>query len=190
MACLTFFGAMVGVAYASVPLYELFCRVTGYGGTTQTANAAPVDVIDREITVRFDANVGQGLGWEFAPAQRSITMKIGELAEVAYVAENPLSRASTGSATFNVTPQSAGAYFNKMECFCFTETTLEPGEAMDMPVVFFVDPDIVQKEEMDGINTITLSYTFFRMDDPEEKVAQTNQEKPDAELIGTAPTDG
>ncbi|MEO1701212.1 MAG: cytochrome c oxidase assembly protein [Pseudomonadota bacterium] len=190
VACLTFFGAMLGVAYASVPLYELFCRVTGYGGTTQQTDVAPVDVIDREITVRFDANTGQGLGWDFAPEQRSVTMKIGELTRVNYVAGNPLSRASTGSATFNVTPPSAGAYFNKMECFCFTETTLASGETMEMPVVFFVDPDIVEKEEMDGINTITLSYTFFRVDDPAEKVAQTKQEEPGAELIGTAPTDG
>ncbi|MEL6203467.1 MAG: cytochrome c oxidase assembly protein, partial [Pseudomonadota bacterium] len=115
LSCLAFFGAMVGLAYASVPLYELFCRVTGYGGTTQRADVAPVEVIDREITVRFDANVGQGLGWDFAPEERSVTMKIGELAEMAYVAGNPLSKASTGSATFNVTPQAAGAYFNKME---------------------------------------------------------------------------
>ncbi|MEO1748906.1 MAG: cytochrome c oxidase assembly protein, partial [Pseudomonadota bacterium] len=121
---------------------------------------------------------------------RSVTMKIGELAEMAYVAGNPLSKASTGSATFNVTPQAAGAYFNKMECFCFTETTLESGENMEMPVVFFVDPDIVHKPEMDGINTITLSYTFFRIDDPEEKVAQTNQQEPATELIGTAQVDG
>ncbi|MEO0543786.1 MAG: cytochrome c oxidase assembly protein [Pseudomonadota bacterium] len=190
LACVAFFSGMVGLAYASVPLYELFCRVTGYGGTTQQADVAPVDVIDREITVRFDANIGQGLGWEFAPGQRSVTMKIGELAQVNYLAENPLSRASTGTATFNVTPPSAGAYFNKMECFCFTETTLEPGESMEMPVVFFVDPDIVDKEEMDGINTITLSYTFFRVDDPEENVAQTIQNTPDAELIGSAPADG
>ena len=114
ISCLAFFGAMVGLAYASVPLYELFCRVTGYGGTTQRADVAPVEVIDREITVRFDANVGQGLGWDFAPEERSVTMKIGDLAEMAYVAGNPLSRASTGSATFNVTPQAAGAYFNKL----------------------------------------------------------------------------
>ncbi|MEL6817390.1 MAG: cytochrome c oxidase assembly protein [Pseudomonadota bacterium] len=190
LSCLAFFGAMVGLAYASVPLYELFCRVTGYGGTTQRADVAPVEVIDREITVRFDANVGQGLGWDFAPEERSVTMKIGELAEMAYVAGNPLSKASTGSATFNVTPQAAGAYFNKMECFCFTETTLESGESMEMPVVFFVDPDIVNKPEMDGINTITLSYTFFRIDDPEEKVAQTNRQEPSTEMIGTAQVDG
>lgn len=188
-ACLAFFSGMVGLAYASVPLYELFCRVTGYGGTTQRADTAPVEVIDREITVRFDANTGQGLGWDFAPMKRTVTMKIGELSQVSYLAENPLARASTGSATFNVTPQAAGAYFNKMECFCFTETTLDSGEQMEMPVVFFVDPDIVNKPEMQGIDTITLSYTFFRIDDPEE-MAQTNQDTAAPEPIGIAPADG
>ncbi|MEO1746377.1 MAG: cytochrome c oxidase assembly protein [Pseudomonadota bacterium] len=189
VGCLAFFFSMVGLAYASVPLYQLFCQITGFGGTTQVANTAPVEVLDREITVRFDANVNQGLGWDFAPEQRSVTMKIGELSQVSYTSSNPLSRPSTGSATFNVTPPAAGAYFNKMECFCFTETTLAPGEKMDMPVVFFVDPDIVNSPEMDGITTITLSYTFFRIDDPEE-VAQTNQNNTKPEPIGIAPVDG
>ncbi|MEM1376762.1 MAG: cytochrome c oxidase assembly protein [Pseudomonadota bacterium] len=188
-ACLAFFSGMVGMAYASVPLYELFCRVTGFGGTTQVADTAPVQAIDREITVRFDANVSQGLGWDFEPETRSVTMKIGELAEVAYLAKNPLSTGSTGSATFNVTPPAAGAYFNKIECFCFTETTLAPGEDMEMPVVFFVDPDVVNKPEMDGVNTITLSYTFFRIEDAEE-VAENTETQIIPEPIGIAPADG
>lgn len=164
-ACLAFFASMVGLAYASVPLYELFCRVTGYGGTTQVADAAPVQVLDRTINVRFDANTGSGLGWDFAPVDRAVTLKIGETTQVSYAARNWRDMATTGSATFNVTPQAAGAYFNKMECFCFTETTLEPGEEMDMPVVFFIDPAIVDAKELEGVSTITLSYTFFKIDE-------------------------
>lgn len=166
--CLAFFAGMVGLAYASVPLYELFCRVTGYGGTTQVADTSPVQVLDKTINVRFDANTGAGLGWEFKPVDRQVTLKIGELKQVAYTARNWREMASTGSATFNVTPQAAGAYFNKMECFCFTETTLEPGEQMDMPVVFFIDPAIVDAKELKDVSTITLSYTFFKIDAPAE----------------------
>ena len=167
-ACLAFFAGMIGLAYASVPLYELFCRVTGYGGTTQVAETAPVQVLDRTINVRFDANTGPGLGWEFGPVERQVTLNIGELKQVAYTAHNWRRIASTGSATFNVTPQAAGVYFNKMECFCFTETTLEPGEEMEMPVVFFIDPAIVDSKELKDISTITLSYTFFNIDAPAE----------------------
>ncbi|MCR9123665.1 MAG: cytochrome c oxidase assembly protein [Phyllobacteriaceae bacterium] len=167
-ACLAFFASMIGLAYASVPLYELFCRVTGYGGTTQVADTAPVQVLDRTINVRFDANTGAGLGWDFAPVDRSVTLKIGETTQISYAARNWREMASTGTATFNVTPQAAGAYFNKMECFCFTETTLEPGEEMDMPVVFFIDPAIVDAKELEGVSTITLSYTFFKIDEAEE----------------------
>lgn len=170
VACLAFFSGMVGLAYASVPLYELFCRVTGYGGTTQVAELAPVEVLDRTITVRFDANTGSGLGWDFEPVERQVEMKIGEVTQVAYNARNWRPVATTGSATFNVTPQAAGVYFNKMECFCFTETTLQPDEEMDMPVVFFIDPAIVDSKELKDISTITLSYTFFQLDDP---VAET-----------------
>ena len=170
-ACLAFFAGMIGLAYASVPLYELFCRVTGFGGTTQVADTAPVQVLDRTINVRFDANTGPGLGWEFGPVERQVTLNIGELKQVAYTAHNWRRVASTGSATFNVTPQAAGIYFNKMECFCFTETTLEPGEHMDMPVVFFIDPAIVDSRELQDISTITLSYTFFNVDVPAETAA-------------------
>ncbi|WP_306119609.1 MULTISPECIES: cytochrome c oxidase assembly protein [unclassified Roseitalea] len=169
-ACLGFFAGMVGLAYASVPLYDLFCRVTGYGGTTQVADTSPVEVLDRSINVRFDANSGAGLGWDFAPVDRQVTLKIGELTQVAYRAENWRDVPTTGSATFNVTPQAAGAYFNKMECFCFTETTLEPGQSTDMPVVFFIDPAIVDAPELEGVSTITLSYTFFKIDQPAETV--------------------
>lgn len=167
VACLLFFSGMIGLAYASVPLYQLFCQITGYGGTTQRVELAPVTVLDQTINVRFDSNVGDsGLGWDFMPVQREVTLKIGETTQVSYEAVNTLDRATTGSATFNVTPQAAGAYFNKVECFCFTETTLQPGEKMEMPVVFFVDPAIVDAVETKNIGTITLSYTFFEVDEP------------------------
>lgn len=175
IACVAFFSGMVGLAYASVPLYELFCQVTGYGGTTQRVETASETVLDKTITVRFDANTSGGLGWKFKPVDRQIEVKIGEIAQAAYRADNT-SVQSTGTATFNVTPQAAGAYFNKMECFCFTETTLANGEGMDMPVVFFVDPDIVNSKELKDINTITLSYTFFPVDQP-ETAAKENADK-------------
>lgn len=163
--CLTFVVAMAGMAYAAVPLYEMFCKVTGYGGTTQRVEQASSVILDKTIKVRFDANVGPGLPWTFQPVQREIELKIGETVQVMYKARNISSIETTGQATFNVTPQAAGAYFNKVQCFCFTETTLEPGEEMEMPVVFFVDPAIVEPVETKDIHTITLSYTFF----PHEK---------------------
>lgn len=169
-ACLTFFGAMVGMAYAAVPLYQLFCQVTGYGGTTQRAEQYSDTILDREITVRFDANTGGGLPWEFRPKQREIRVRIGETVQVVYEARNRASRPTNGRASFNVAPHLAGSYFNKVECFCFTDTTLEPGEAMDMPVVFFIDPAIVDQNELDSLQSITLSYTFFPIE-TEEPVA-------------------
>jgi cytochrome c oxidase assembly protein subunit 11 len=161
LGCTVFFVAMIGAAFASVPLYEMFCRVTGFGGTTQRVDQYSDTVLDRDITVRFDANTSGGLPWTFAPEQRSVTIKIGETAQVAYKATNPFSTPTAGKATFNVTPELAGAYFNKVECFCFTDTTLQPGESLDMPVVFFVDPAIVDDPDIKNIRTITLSYTFF-----------------------------
>ncbi len=159
-----FVGCMVGgLAYAAVPLYQLFCQVTGYGGTTQAADVAPVDVIDRNVTIRFDANVSTGLNWDFKPSNAPpITLKIGETGgQASYQVVNFGSAPSTGTATFNVTPQAAGIYFNKLECFCFTEQTVKSGETVDMPVIFFVDPDIDEDPNMASIDTITLSYTFF-----------------------------
>ena len=172
LACGAFVVGMVGMAYAAVPLYQLFCQVTGYGGTTQRTEQYSDTVLDRTITVRFDANTSSGLPWEFKPAQRDVTMKIGETAQVAYVARNLAKSASFGRSSFNVTPQFAGAYFMKVECFCFTDTTLEPGEEIEMPVVFYIDPEIVDLPEMKNINTITLSYTFYPIDDPS---ADTNK---------------
>ena len=163
--------AMLGVSYAAVPLYELFCRVTGYGGTTQRVEQFSDEILDRTITVRFDANVSGGLNWDFRPVEREVQLRIGETGQVSYQSMNSGSKASWGQATFNVTPQSAGVYFNKIDCFCFTETELEPGETLDMPVVFFVDPAIVESLETKNINTITLSYTFFPLD-KEDSVAE------------------
>ncbi|MGN6307561.1 MAG: cytochrome c oxidase assembly protein [Mesorhizobium sp.] len=159
--CVAFFAGMIGMAYAAVPLYRVFCQVTGYAGTTQRVEQQYAGkVLDRDITIRFDANTA-GVPWDFEPVARSITIKIGETARAHYKAVNKLPTATTGRATFNVTPDLAGAYFNKVECFCFTEQTLKPGETADMPVVFYVDPDIVNQPELKDIKTITLSYTMF-----------------------------
>ena len=159
--CVVFVAAMVGMAFASAPLYRIFCSLTGYGGTTQQANAAPRATLARRVTVRFDANVANGLGWSFRPEQRQVTVKIGEPAEVAFLAENRTNAKSAGLAAFNVTPGDVGAYFDKIACFCFSAQTLKAGEAVRMPVVFFVDPAISDDHELDGVDTITLSYTFF-----------------------------
>lgn len=160
IACLFFVVVMGGMAYAAVPLYQLFCQVTGYGGTTQRAEQYSDTILDRTIKVRFDANTN-GLPWDFGPKQREVELRIGETVQVEYEAINKTDRPRAGQATFNVTPQAAGAYFNKVECFCFTETELQPGESLDMPVVFFIDPAIVEQAETKNIDTITLSYTFF-----------------------------
>ena len=159
--CLAFVGAMVGMSYVAVPLYEVFCQVTGYAGTTSRVEQASDVILDQTIKIRFDANVSSDLAWDFKPKIREIEIAIGETAQIEYLAKNISDLTSSGQATFNVTPQSAGAYFNKVECFCFTQTDLKPGESLDMPVIFFVDPEIVDFEETENIKTITLSYTFF-----------------------------
>lgn len=170
VACLAFFGGMLGMSFAAVPLYRLFCQVTGYGGTTQRVEQYSDTILERKITVRFDANVSGGLPWDFAPKERAVEIRIGETAQIAYEAENLFSAPASGRASFNVSPQLAGAYFNKVECFCFTDTELKPGETLDMPVVFFVDPEIVNVPEFKDLKTITLSYTFFPVEG-EEPVA-------------------
>ena len=164
-ACTAMFLGMIGMSYAAVPLYQLFCQVTGFGGTTQRVEQYSDTVIDREVTVRFDANVGSGLPWDFRPEQRSVTLKMGETVQVNYLATNPFDRPTRGRASFNVSPSMAGAYFNKVECFCFTDTELKPGETIEMPVVFFVDPAIDEVPELRHMTTITLSYTFFGIDE-------------------------
>jgi cytochrome c oxidase assembly protein subunit 11 len=154
-------GGMLGLAYASVPLYDLFCRVTGYGGTTRVADAAPVEIGDYELTVRFNADTQSALPWRFAPVERSVTVRAGESKLAFYRAENLGDTPLVGTATFNVTPQVAGAYFNKIDCFCFEEQYLAPGATAELPVSFFVDPAIADDPDTAHIRTITLSYMFF-----------------------------
>lgn len=170
LACGAFFFCMIGVAYAAVPLYQLFCQVTGYGGTTQRVEQVSDVILDKTIKVRFDANVSSGVPWDFGPEKREITLRIGETVQANYRAANLFDKPSRGRASYNVSPALAGAYFNKIECFCFTDTELKPGEVLEMPVVFFVDPAIVDVPELKNLKEITLSYTFFPLRD-EEPVA-------------------
>ena len=161
LACSVFVAAMVGAAFAAVPLYTLFCRVTGFGGTPLIATTAPAQAIERRVLVRFDANVAPGLPWTFAPVEREIEVRIGETVLVHYVARNLGDRATVASATYNVSPPQVGGYFNKLQCFCFTELRVGPAEQVELPVVFFVDPAIDGDAELKSLTSITLSYTFF-----------------------------
>jgi cytochrome c oxidase assembly protein subunit 11 len=166
-ACGAFVAVMVGAAFAAVPFYNWFCRTTGFGGTTQVASVAPAGMLDRRITVRFDANVGPGLPWRFTPEVNMVDLRIGEVATVYYTITNESARPTAGQAAYNVTPTTVGAYFTKINCFCFTEQRLAPGEKREMAVVFFVDPALVKDSDQDGLNTITLSYTFYPLREPE-----------------------
>lgn len=161
LALLALVAGMVALSYAAVPLYRLFCQVTGYGGTTQRAARPPGPVIDRLITVRFDANVSSQLNWTFEPVQREVTLKLGENKLAFYQVRNLSDKATYGTATFNVTPEIAGGYFNKIECFCFKEQRLEAGQRAEMPVSFFIDPALLDTPDTRTIQEITLSYTFF-----------------------------
>jgi cytochrome c oxidase assembly protein subunit 11 len=160
--------AMTGAAFAAVPLYRAFCQLTGLDGTTMRADAAPGQVLDRTVTVRFDGNV-RGLSWRFRPEQVSQTVKIGATSLAFFEATNNSSEPVTGTSTFNVVPEVAGGHFNKLECFCFQEQTIQPGETVRFPVVYFVDPAIVQDPEARRIDEITLSYTFFPVETGEPK---------------------
>jgi len=162
IAALSVVAAMLGASYAAVPLYDWFCRVTGFGGTTQVAAAPSARMTDRVMKIRFDASVS-GVPWNFQPEQREITVRVGENAMAFYRAENLSPTPVTGTAAFNVTPLKAGLYFDKIDCFCFSEQRLEPGQVVDMPVSFYVDPAIMDDRNLDDVKTITLSYTFFPM---------------------------
>jgi cytochrome c oxidase assembly protein subunit 11 len=166
-ACGLFVAGMVGAAYASVPLYNWFCRTTGFAGTPQVATAAPTHVAGRKLKIRFDANVAGGLPWQFEPEQNSIDVSIGDVVTVNYRVLNESARQTVGVASYNVSPPTVGAYFSKINCFCFSEQRLEAGEKRDMTVVFFVDPALVQDSEQDGLGTITLSYTMYPVHRPE-----------------------
>jgi cytochrome c oxidase assembly protein subunit 11 len=172
-ACGAFVAVMVGAAYAAVPLYNWFCRTTGFGGTTQVATAGPARVIDRKVTVRFDANVNGGLPWRFEPEQNSIEVKLGEVVTVSYRVVNESARETVGIASYNVSPPTVGAYFSKINCFCFTDQRLNGGEKRDMTVVFFVDPALAKDSEQDDLDTITLSYTMYPVRQPEPPRAQS-----------------
>ena len=167
IACGVFVAGMVGMAYAAVPLYDMFCRVTGYNGTTQRVEQASSVILDQKIRVELDTNMASELSWDFKAIDRSVEPKIGETVQVNFRIHNPSDETETGRAVFNVTPMVAGAYFNKLECFCFTDLTLKPGETRDMPVVFFVDPEIVNYQETKDLKVITLSYTFYPSDKPQ-----------------------
>lgn len=163
--CLTALVTMGAATWAAVPLYRLFCQVTGFGGTPMRADRAPDRIVDRTITVRFDANVVPGMPWSFEPVQRTLEVKLGENALAFYKAHNTSNETVKGSASFNVSPDNAGAYFSKIECFCFTEQTLAAGESVDMPVSFFVDPKMLDDRDARVIKEITLSYTFYPVED-------------------------
>jgi len=165
---------MGGLAWASVPFYNWFCRVTGFGGVTNTAETGSDVVLDQTITIRFDASLDRGMPWTFKPMQREMTLRIGETGLAFYEAHNPTDHPVAGQAAYNVTPYEAGYFFDKIECFCFTEQVLQPGETVEMPVSFYVDPAIVDDRDAKYVHTITLSYTFYEIDLPDEQAALTN----------------
>jgi cytochrome c oxidase assembly protein subunit 11 len=170
---------MVGASYAAVPFYNWFCRATGFNGTTQVATSAPSAApLSRKIAVRFDSNVAPGLPWKFEPEQTEIEVNIGQVVTVYYNVTNQSARTTTGQAAYNVAPLTVGAYFQKLNCFCFTEQTMAAGEKREMAVVFYVDPELVKDSDNDGLNTITLSYTFYPVRDPAPKpVAASEPDK-------------
>jgi cytochrome c oxidase assembly protein subunit 11 len=172
-ACGVFVALMVGASYAAVPLYDWFCRTTGFGGRTQVATAAPTGQLGRTITIRFDGNVAGGLPWRFEPERNSIQVRIGEVFTANYVVQNLAARETVGQAAYNVAPPTTGIHFQKINCFCFTEQRLAPGEKREMPVVFYVDPAIEKDPEFDDLNTITLSYSFFAVREPAKPVASS-----------------
>ncbi len=168
-----FAAGMVGMAYAAVPLYDWFCRATGFGGTTQVAIVAPAQVSDRTVTVRFDANVAPGLPWAFQPARNSVRARLGEVITVDYTVTNRSARETLGMASYNVTPLNIGAYFHKINCFCFTDQRLKPGERREMAVVFYVDPALAKAPDGADVDTITLSYSFFPQREAPRQLSET-----------------
>ena len=170
--CTVLVVAMVGAAYAAVPLYRLLCQVTGFDGTPRIASKPSSTVLEKTVTVRFDANVAPALGWRFEPVQPTATVKIGENALAFYRAVNTSDRPVRGTATFNVLPERAAVFFNKLECFCFKEQLLQPGETVEFPVSFFIDPQIVNDKDARGTTYMTLSYTFYPVTPPKPGLAE------------------
>ena len=171
--CGGFVALMVGASYAAVPLYSWFCRTTGFGGTTQVAKALPSRESARTITVRFDANVADGLPWSFEPERNTIDVQLGQVVTVYYKVTNEAARVTVGQAGYNVSPPTVGIYFEKINCFCFTTQTMKPGETRDMAVVFYVDPKLANDSDQDKVSTITLSYTFYPVREPEAAVNES-----------------
>lgn len=171
-------ASMVGAAYAAVPFYNWFCKTTGFGGTTQVVEKAPDQILGRTLTIRFDSNVSPGLPWRFQPEQNAIQVRIGEVATVHYKVVNESARQIAAQASYNVSPPTVGAYFDKINCFCFTEQRLKPGETREMTVVFYIDPAIVKDRDQNDLNTITLSYTFYRLREPGQPVAEAPDKNP------------
>ena len=172
-ACGGVVASMVGASFAAVPFYNWFCRTTGYGGTTQRAEAAPAQTLPRKVTVYFDSNIAPGLPWQFQPERRTIDVKLGEVVTVYYRVVNEAARVTTGQAAYNVNPPTVGAYFEKINCFCFTEQTLTAGEKRDMAVVFYVDPKLAEDSEQKNLDLITLSYTFYPVRVPDQAAAES-----------------
>ncbi len=168
---------MVALAFASVPLYTLFCRVTGFGGTTQVATALPDTILDRVVTVHFNSDIASDLPWEFKPDQRAVDVKLGQQALVSYTAKNMASSTTSGTALYNVTPPKAGKYFHKIQCFCFDLQSLEGRQEVNMPIMFFIDPKMDEDRALDDVTTITLSYTFYKADTPklEKALSEFNE---------------
>lgn len=162
---------MVSLSFAAVPFYDWFCRVTGYGGTTNVAETASDEILDRTVTIRFDSNVAPGMPWEFKPVERQVTLRIGETGLAFYEAYNPTDQPVAGTASYNVAPDAAGYYFTKIQCFCFEQQVLAPGERVTMPVSFYVDPAMVTSRDASKVKHITLSYTFYQTELPEEQAA-------------------
>jgi cytochrome c oxidase assembly protein subunit 11 len=166
---------MVGMSFAAVPLYDWFCRTTGFGGTTQVSTAGPGEILGRKLTVRLDGNVSGGLPWRFEPEQTSLEVRLGEVVTVYYRVTNLAARDTIGQAAYNVSPPTVGIYFQKINCFCFTEQQLKRGDTREMAVVFYVDPQLARDAEQNDLNTITLSYTFYPVRQPERPVAASHE---------------
>jgi cytochrome c oxidase assembly protein subunit 11 len=181
---------MLGVAYASVPLYRLFCSATGYNGTTQRVTVAPAvqpQAVERWITVTFDSNVDQSLPWEFAPDVKSVRVKLGEVTNISYHARNKGAETTVGTATFNVQPDKVGAYFDKIQCFCFTQQVLKPGESVELPVQFYIDEALAKDHQADDVQNITLSYTFFLAKDQSKAHPVQDMNKMDMKSTPSSP---
>ncbi|MBB4040147.1 cytochrome c oxidase assembly protein subunit 11 [Microvirga flocculans] len=181
LACAGIVVGMVGLAYASVPLYDLFCKVTGFGGTPIARDSNGSEILNRTITVRFDSNVSPSLNWRFAPETPEVKVKLGETTTVHYKVTNKSDKPTTGIATYNVQPDLAGTYFSKLECFCFTEQTLQPGETLESAVVFYVDPRLAEDPDVKHLTSITLSYTYFPSKGGQPVAEATSSTKPIAQ---------